>query len=491
MPETAEQPNILVIMADEHDPAVMGCYGDDTVDTGHLDGLADRGVTFENGYANSPLCGPSRLSFTAGQYVSRCEAWANDCWLPGDENRTLPNVLNEAGYKSLLAGKMHYDATRRYGFTELFDGPQNQKHKTAAINRRSPTEESVNTGWWDNRSTNFYVGEDARHFAWDREVTEECSSFLRDRDPDDDPFFLLAGSISPHFPLVAPFEYYRKYHDEVPRPEIPEGFFHRLPTNYQQIRRAFGVAEEPHTGDPEGFARKTGKEVDYVNNTGDKIKFARELYWAFVDWFDDQVGRLLDAFADSAVADNTVVIYTSDHGENKGDHGMWWKNCMYDHSASVPLIVSWPERWAGGQRRAEVCSLVDLVGTITELSGADVPEQWDGDSMVDLLDDPDADWKDVAVSEYYAHTTVTGFTMYREGRYKYVYHARHDDEFGPEVERYDMQEDAGEFQNLAHRDEYQDIREELHAGMLTELGEHPDDIEQRARRATEAGYDRN
>jgi choline-sulfatase len=469
MPATADRPNLLVIMSDEHDPGVMGCYGDEIVDTAHLDGLADRGVTFDNCYANSPLCVPSRLSFTAGQYVSRCSAWSNKSWLPSDDYPTLPRAMADAGYESLLAGKMHYDETRSYGFTELFDGPQNTSYKRGKIVRRAPDDESVNTGSWHTRSSNFYVGDDAYPLEWDREVTQEVTTFLRDRDPDDDPFFMLAGYIAPHFPLVTPFEYYEKYQGQVSLPEIPKGALETLPINYDQIRRGFGVTN--------------------VDHEGDKVRFARELYWAFVDWFDDQVGQLLDALDDSAVSENTVVIYTSDHGENKGDHGMWWKNCMYDHGVKVPLIVSWPERWAGGERRTEVCSLVDLVATIADIGGAEALDQWDGDSLLGLLDDPATEWKDFALSEYYAHYTVSGFTMYREGRYKYVYHARHEDH-GPEVELYDMETDPEELNNLADDEAYADIRDDLHEAMIAELGEHPDDIEQRARLEAEEGYDR-
>ncbi|MFB6218746.1 MAG: sulfatase-like hydrolase/transferase, partial [Halobacteriaceae archaeon] len=387
MSDTADRPNVLVTMSDEHDPAVTGCYGDDTVETENIDALAERGVTFENCYTNSPLCAPARLSFTAGQYVSRCGAWSNDCWIPAD-TRTLPRVLNEAGYESVLAGKMHYDERRRYGFTELYDGPQNDAHKTGTLGRRAPDDESVQERSWLARSSDFYVGEDARHFDWDTEVTEEAGRFLREREPGDDPFFLLAGYIAPHFPLVAPFEYYRTYHGEVPLPEIPDGFLDDLPTNYEQIRRGFGVTEADHAGD--------------------KVRFGRELYWAFVDWFDDRVGELLAALDDSAVAENTVVVYTSDHGEDKGDHGMWWKNCMYDHAARVPLVVSWPGRWTGGERLTEVCSLVDLVATIADVGGAAVPDQWDGDSLVGVLDGDADGWKDFAVSEYYAHNTASG-----------------------------------------------------------------------------------
>lgn len=468
---TGERPNILVIMSDEHDPSVMGCYGDDVVDTSHLDALADRGVTFENCYANSPLCVPSRLSFTAGQYISRCGAWSNDCWLPSDDYPTLPHVMADAGYESVLAGKMHYDSTRRYGFTELYESPQNQNYKTGGLGRRPPDAESVNTAGWESRSSDFYIGDDAHPYNLDRRVTEEVRAFLNERDPDEDPFFLLAGYLSPHFPIVAPFEYYRKYHDAVPLPELPEDFFETLPTNYEQIRRGFGVTD--------------------VDHAGDKVRFARELYWAYVDWFDDQVGRLLAALTSSDVAENTIVIYTSDHGENKGDHGMWWKNCMYEHSVGVPLIVSWPDRWTGGQRRTEVCSLVDVVRTIADLADAETPPQWDGDSLRGLLDDPTVDWKNFALSEYYAHNTASGFTMYREGRYKYVYHARYDSDHGPEAELYDLHEDPGEFENLADHDAYREIRDELHETMVAELGEHPDDIEQRARRDGADGYDRD
>ena len=96
----------------------------------------------------------------------------------------------------------------------------------------------------------------------------------------------------------------------------------------------------------------------------DDIQKGRELYWGFVDWIDDQIGLLLKALETSAVADNTVVIYTSDHGENKGDHGLWWKCCMYESSTRVPLIISWPRQFPGDQRRKGACSLLDLVKTI-------------------------------------------------------------------------------------------------------------------------------
>ena len=119
-------------MSDEHNASVMGCAGNSIANTPNLDRLAARGVFFENCYCNSPLCVPSRLSFTSGKYVSRVGAWNNDCWLPSDAYPSVARLLNGAQYESFLCGKMHYDRTRRYGFKEI-GGEMNRSFKTAGV----------------------------------------------------------------------------------------------------------------------------------------------------------------------------------------------------------------------------------------------------------------------------------------------------------------------------------------------------------------------
>jgi len=456
-------------MSDEHDPAVMGCYGDALVQTNNLDHLAERGVTFDAAYTTSPLCVPARLSFTAGKYVSRCGAWSNSCWLPSNDYPSLPRVLNAAGYESLLGGKMHFDKTRRYGFTDLYPAWSNTSDKTGKGGRRSPTDETPGIHSWEGRSSQFYVSDDSGILNHDRQVTKHCSAFLRSRNTSDKPFFLLAGYLAPHFPLIAPEEYYQRYMDRVPMPEIPEGLIESLPMNYKHLRYGFGV-----------------------NNTDPAVvKKGRELYWALTDWFDDEVGKLLGALDDSEVAENTVVIYTSDHGENKGDHGLWWKNNMFEHASRTPLIVSWPARWAGNQRRSSVCSFVDIVQTIAELGGADRPADWDGDSLIPVLDDPGADWKDFAVCEYFGHNIASGFVMYREGPWKYVYHSRMDAEYGPERELYNLDDDPKEFTNLAKAPEHSERLSAMHAALVKEIGREPDEAEAECRADYAAGYNRD
>jgi choline-sulfatase len=456
------KPNILVIMSDEHDPAVTGCYGDPIVQTPNLDRLAAGGVTFDACYTTSPLCVPARLSFTAGKYVSRCGAWSNDSVLPSEDYPSLPRIMTAAGYESILGGKMHYHRHRRYGFNDIINIPDNEnwilKNNSSGA-RRDPDSAEMNYRNYDLRmSKNSVSGESGIMEKDSRRTTVVCD-FLSSRSKNDKPFFYLLGYIAPHFPLIAPQEYYDLYKDKVPLPNLPEGWFERLPTNYKQLIRGFGIRSE-----------------DAAVN-----KKARELYWALTSWMDTEIGKVLDALADSDVADNTVVIYTSDHGENKGDHGLWWKNNMYEHSARIPCIVSYPSRWGAGQRRTKACSLVDLVQTIAALGGAEAPEDWDGDSLVDYLDSADSEWKDFAVSEYYAHNISSGFAMLRQGRYKYVYHARMTDVHGPERELYDLENDPDEWNNLAGFPEHQGRMGEMHAFLVNEVGEDPELTEQRCR----------
>jgi choline-sulfatase len=461
--ERPGQPNILVIMSDEHNASVLGCYGNQVIRTPNLDGLASRGVVFESCYCNSPLCVPSRLSFTAGKYASRVGAWNNNCRLPAD-SPSLPRLLNAVGYESFLCGKMHYDATCRYGFTEI-GGSMNRSVMTGVGDRR-PAEKLKPAAGYSDRFLNFHTGESSGNLEHDRAVTGGVLEFLHQRKQDAKPFLLLAGYLTPHFPLIVPEPYWAHYQDKVPAPVIPEGFLESLPLNYQHLRVGFHVENVPP----------------------DMVKKGRELYYGLTEWMDAEVGKLLAGLASSAAASNTVVIYTADHGENMGEHGLWWKNALYDPAARVPLMVSWPVRWPGGQRRVSACSLVDVVQTIAELGGAEVPSDWNGNSLVPWLQRPDAPWKDRAVSEYYAHNIASGYAMIRSGHYKYVYHTAPDEQHNAQRELYDLQVDPGEFHNLAVHPEQKALIEKLHADLVKELGEDPEQTERRCRADCAKGY---
>lgn len=462
-------PNILLIMSDEHNADVMGCAGNRISRSPNLDALAERGIVFENCYCNAPLCVPSRLSFTAGKYASRVGAWSNDCWLPSAEYPSLPRLLQTQGYESFLCGKMHYDVSRRYGFAEI-GGPieTNSNIKRGKGTRRAADDLTPMPGI-SRRFEDFHTGDDSRVLQHDRHVTEHAVKFIEERSSSDQPFFLLVGYLAPHFPLIVPEPYWKPYQGKVPLPVIPDGFLDTLPRNYRHLRIAFNVEDVPE----------------------DIVRLGRELYYGFVQWLDEEIGKIIQALRRSDAADNTVVIYTSDHGENMGEHGLWWKNCMYDSAARIPLIVSWPERWKGGQRRSEVCSLVDVVQTLADLGGANGPEDWDGDPMTRWLDDPKTKWKDSAVSEYYGHNIASGYAMFRRGRFKYVYHTPPDEHHPAERELYDLEKDPGEFRNLAEDPKQAGRIADMHAALVREIGEEPDSAEQRCREDYARGYVRD
>jgi len=459
------KPNILVIMSDEHNASVLGCCGNDIVQTPNLDRLSRRGVTFNNCYCNSPLCVPSRLSFTSGKYASRVSAWNNNCWLPTADYPSLPRAMNAAGYESVLCGKMHYDKTRKYGFREI--GNMNTSDKYGKGSRRKADDLKPKPGL-SGRFNEFRTAEDSSIMTHDRKVTAGTVEFLKNRKASDKPFFMLAGYIAPHFPLIVPEKYWQQYQGKVPMPKIPEGHLESQPLNYKHLRIGFNAEDVP----------------DEI------VRKGRELYYGLTQWVDEEIGKILVSLDDSEVADNTIIIYTTDHGENMGEHGLWWKNCLYEHASRVPLIVSWPARWKGGQRRTQACSLVDVVQTIAELGGADVPADWDGDSMIKWLDDAGTEWKDLAVSEYYAHNIASGYAMIRKGSYKYVYHTSADAGHPAERELYDFQSDPGEFNNLAGGEKYKSRIDALHAALVNEIGEDPDRTEQRCRAECDKGYDR-
>jgi choline-sulfatase len=460
-------PNVLVLMSDEHNAGVAGFAGSPLARTPRLDALAAGGLVVDGCYCSSPLCGPSRLSMTAGRYASRVGAWGNASWLPSDEVSSIARVMTGAGYDALLCGKQHYDATRRYGFHEIGSWRTNQYRKRGVVKRRRPDDLAPPPAL-SKRFSNFRPAKDSPVLRHDRAVTEEACRFLAGRRRGDAPFFLWVGWLAPHFPLIVPHAYWEHYRGRVAPPHVPPGHLESQPLNYRHLRLGFAMHEVPE----------------------ETVQRGRELYHGLVEWMDEQAGQVLDALGRSRVADDTVVVYTSDHGENLGEHGLWWKNCMYDAAARVPLLVSWPARWAGGQRRSGACSLLDLIRTLADLGGAETPEDWDGRSLLPWLDDPAARWESRALAEYYGHNVASAFTMWREEDWKYVYHVPPDAEHPAEHELYDLFTDPEELVNLAERPEHAGRRSHMHEAMLRELGGHPDDIDARCRAEIARGYER-
>jgi choline-sulfatase len=260
--------------------------------------------------------------------------------------------------------------------------------------------------------------------------------YLRDPARKEQPWALNASFIAPHFPLVVPERFFNLYPlDQIDMPEIPDGHLENQHPVHQRMRSMFGAVDFPE----------------------EQVRRARAGYYGLITYFDEKIGRLLQALEETGQRDNTVIVHFSDHGEMNGEHGMWRKSSMYEASARVPLQISWPGQIAAGQRIGGVVSLVDLVATVVDIAGAQSVAPLDGDSLLGLMQGQGEGWKDEAFCEYLAHGVARPTALLRQGRHKLNY------SLGDSPELYDIEADPNEFEDLAN--------DTAHASVLADLQE--------------------
>ncbi len=430
-----QRPNLLIIMSDEHGPMFSGAYGHPIVRTPHMDRLAAGGARFENAYCNSPLCSPSRMSFMTGRYVQHIGMWDNTTALPPD-TVTWAHSLRAAGYDAVLSGKQHFvGQDQLHGFRAQLARDLHAEHTHPIFDwslgtRVAPQPWPALAQAGPGTTTEIEVDDQAEAAAL---------AYLHDPARRDGPWALNVSFIAPHFPLIAPPEYWAMYPPEdVDMPTIPPDHLAAQHPATLRMRRMFGMPDAV----PEELTRR-----------------GRAGYYALITYLDDKIGRLLAALDATGQRENTIVVYTSDHGEMAGEHGMWRKSNFYEQSARVPLIVAGPGIAAGRHFRGAV-SLVDLVATVVDIAGAPRVAPLDGDSLLPLLRGETATEKDEAFSEYLGHGVAHPMAMLRRGRYKLNYYL--DDP--PEL--YDLDADPGEFTNRAADPAYREILHDLRARLL-------------------------
>ena len=375
---TSERPNVLFLLSDEHSFRFMGhvpeARGGEPAHTPAFDRLAASGTVFTDAYCQMPLCTPSRLCILSGREVRRCGAWTNNSVLR-PEIPTLPGVLAQSGYETCLVGKMHFGGNLQFaGFKHRPYGdltgacghqwePIDDEERTSM---RARTEEAGVTGIPES-------------LIQDVVVAQETVAFLREHAHahPEQPWFLCASFSRPHFPLTAPKRHLDTYRSEgVTEPRVPacgDAFEHPMSVG---MRRGFRAEDIGH----------------------DELMAARAAYFACVSYLDEVIGDLLLRMETDGLLDNTIIVYTTDHGEMAGEHGVWWKNGWYEGCTRVPLIVSTPEQRRGEQPAAEQCTpvgLTDLFPTLCSLTGAGTPDGLDGADLsgavlgqADLADRP-------------------------------------------------------------------------------------------------------
>jgi choline-sulfatase len=322
----ADRPNILLLMSDQHHKRVMRCAGDPIVHTPVLDGLAQRGTRFENAYCAFPLCGPSRMSFMTARHPSEIGCFSNMSQLSSDIP-TFAHAFLSAGYETILSGRMHFVGfDQLHGFQKRLIGDVTPTAHVAGgwqlddvLGSLVDTPGSYVTGLLKSGpgSTGYHAYDEAVADATVRWLKERGSASAGSRQP----FLLVAGFASPHSPFVAPPQDYYRYHDVITPDLLPRNSSAPPHPLHQALRREFGISDFP---------------------AADVCCRVRAAYYGLTTFIDRVMGRVLDALESAQLAENTIVIYTSDHGEQLGEHGLWWKSTFFEGSVGVPLIVSWP-----------------------------------------------------------------------------------------------------------------------------------------------------
>ncbi len=446
--EPGSRPNVLFMISDDLND-YLGCYGDPRAKTPNLDALAARGARFDRAYCQFSLCGPSRNSMLTGLYPNSTGILRNAQifrqTIPS--HVSMPQAFRQEGYLAVRIGKLyHYNVPKSIG-TNGHDDPGSWEIELnpAGVDRleEEPSIFTLRPGsfggtlsWYASpKSDEFHTdGLQASDAEW---VLERCA---KDKNR---PFFLAVGFFRPHTPYVAPKDPYFGYYPEAEMPVVQ------------------GVEEDQKDIPAPGLASYK-KEQDAL--TDDLRRQCLQAYYASISFMDAQVGHVVEALDRLGLADNTIIVFTSDHGYHMGEHGLWQKQSLFEESARVPLLMVAPGVSQPGSVVEDPVGEVDLFPTLAELAGVKTPDNLQGQSLVPLLKDPSAEGCGWALTQVQrgGGKNNPGFAGYslRTRQWRYT---EWDKEGAAGKELYDHETDPGEITNLADAPAYQDTVAELAA----------------------------
>ncbi|KAH8435260.1 putative choline sulfatase [Aspergillus melleus] len=400
-----KKPNILYIMADQMAAPLLAFHDKNSkIKTPNLDRLAEEGVVFDSAYCNSPLCAPSRFVMVTGQLPSKIGAYDNASDLPGD-TPTYAHYLRREGYHTALAGKMHFcGPDQLHGYEQRLTSDIYPGDYGWSVNWDEP---EIRPDWYHNMSSVMEAGPVVRtnQLDFDEEVIYKSTQYLYDhvRQRNDQPFCLTVSMTHPHDPYAMTKEFWDLYEDvDIPLPKNPA-----IPHDQQ----------DPHSQRVLKCIDLLGKEMP-----DERIKAARRAYYAACTYVDTNVGKLLKVLDNTGLRDDTIVVFTGDHGDMLGERGLWYKMVWYENSSRVPMIVHAPKRFAP-KRVPQNVSTMDLLPTFVDMVGTQLVSELplDGVSLYPYLTGQDGLKTDTVLGEYMAEGTQSPVVMIRRGRWKFVY----------------------------------------------------------------------
>ena len=442
-PSAHGRPNILFIQVDQLTASFLSTYGNRVAKTPHLDEFAANAVVFDNAYTNFALCAPSRFSMLSGRLASEIGAYDNGAEFPSSIP-TYAHYLKAAGYTTTLVGKMHFvGADQLHGFDERLTADIYPASFQWTGDWNEPSEEHSN----DARSFTL-AGPCTRNVQmdYDEEVLHRARRKLHDLArgvdiEDGQPWHMTVSFTHPHDPYQCSHEHWNRYDaDDIDMPTV-------------------GLLPDP---DPYSVRLRRQYGLENLELTDDQIRTARHGYYGSVSYVDDLVGAMLDTLRATGLESNTVVVFSTDHGDMLGERGLWYKRSFFEDSSRIPLMISWPGTITPG-RVANNVSLVDLLPTFLELASGSATEpvvpvdEPDGHSLVPFLDAADADGSDLVFGESLSEGSTAPILMAKRGSMKYVFSG-----CDPE-QLFDLATDPHELDNLAGRSEHAGTQAELAA----------------------------
>jgi choline-sulfatase len=419
-----ERPNILLLMGDQLGARHLPVYGHPVVQAPNLTRLAKRGAVFENAYCASPLCAPSRASLLTGRLPSQTGVYDNAAELPAS-TPTVMHALRDAGYTTILAGKMHFvGPDQLHGFEERLTSDVYPASFDWTPDWTLPP--GATLPWYHNITSllETRVTEAAMQTDYDDEVCFTAVQLLRDlsRRPKRRPFFATVSFTNPHDPWEVRARHWQLYEDEaIDMPRVSQVDRRRADSHNLRLRDMIGIDERPLSPD--------------------EVRRARHGYYAAISYLDERIGEVLETLSATGLAGDTIVLFTADHGELLGEHGLWYKMSFLDGSARVPLIACGPGVTA--QRHAAPVSQLGVAAAIASLAGVDCGV-WDfgDDGLADAITGGELAAGDVP-AEYLAEGANAPMVMLRRDSLVYV-HAPGDPD-----QLHDLAADPDQLHNLA------------------------------------------
>jgi arylsulfatase A-like enzyme len=434
------RPNILWYCTDQQRFDTIAALGNEHVHTDTVDGLVERGVSFTRTYCQSPICTPSRASFLTGQLPSTVRANGNGIEFMPQDYPLVTQLLADAGYDCGLVGKLHI-ATAEAGVEPRGrDGYRFFAYSHAP--RDDWPEGHAYVEWLEERGQDLKsllaspdnVPAEYQQTTW---ATDACIEFIDQ--PRNGPWLLSVNPYYPHPPFNPPREYFERFDPE----SLPGPIFEDGDLAIQRRISDAGIDFQNYPEHPDSF---DGRRI-------------QAQYYAMIELIDDQLARLLKHIEAAGQLDDTLIIFTSDHGESLGDHGLVEKGCRFmEGMARVPLVMSWPGHFSQGLRSDALVQLTDIAPTLLEVAGLDIPERMNGRSLLPILTgdaDPD-NFRDYVRCEFRNAIRLgdgTHASMIADKRWKLVlYHGK--DGLG---ELYDLVADPNEHRNLYYEPESAEV----------------------------------